>query len=168
MHRLDLDEPSERIGERGYVKVLVQLAGFGLPDRFERREGASNAAGPGTLVRLRPGDYPAFGIGFHHAQHWNARTSGGAPGRPVVVKAEGGRVRVVPEDRGDTLSINVTYDVRKASWYESMGIMPLAWSNPNPGDGAMDPFADEAAVNAVPAADNVDRTRRPARQVHSG
>ena len=27
---------------------------------------------------------------------------------------------------GDTVSINVTYDVSKASWYESMGILPLA------------------------------------------
>ena len=26
---------------------------------------------------------------------------------------------------GDTVSINVTYDVKKASWYESMGILPL-------------------------------------------
>ncbi len=27
---------------------------------------------------------------------------------------------------GDTVSIDTTYDVEKASWYESMGILPLA------------------------------------------
>ena len=49
---------------------------------------------------------------------------------------------------GDTLSINVTYDVSKASWYESMGIMPLAWSSAAD-PAARDPFDDEAAVRAM-------------------
>lgn len=48
---------------------------------------------------------------------------------------------------GDTVSINVTYDVRKASWYESMGILPLAYSDAlDP--SARDPFADDAVVQA--------------------
>ncbi len=49
---------------------------------------------------------------------------------------------------GDTVSINVTYDVRQASWYESMGILPLAvsdFADPN----AKDPFDDDAAVRAM-------------------
>ena len=49
---------------------------------------------------------------------------------------------------GDTVSINVTYDVKKASWYESMGILPLAWSAAADGT-AKDPFDDEAAVQAM-------------------
>ena len=50
--------------------------------------------------------------------------------------------------KGDTVSINVTYDVRKASWYESMGILPLAVSNAYD-PAAKDPFDDEAAVKAM-------------------
>jgi plastocyanin len=49
---------------------------------------------------------------------------------------------------GDTVSINVTYDVEKASWYESMGIMPVAWG-PAGDPAARDPFIDEAAVKAM-------------------
>jgi plastocyanin len=39
--------------------------------------------------------------------------------------------------RGDVLSISATYDTRRASWYESMGIMVLAFS---PGGSGPDPF----------------------------
>ena len=42
--------------------------------------------------------------------------------------------------------INVAYDVRKASWYESMGILPLAWVPGHPDPAAKDPFDDAAAV----------------------
>jgi hypothetical protein len=49
---------------------------------------------------------------------------------------------------GDTVSINATYDVTKASWYESMGILPLAWSQP-PDPAAKDPFEDAAEVRAM-------------------
>ena len=40
--------------------------------------------------------------------------------------------------RGDVLSVSATYDARRASWYESMGIMPVAF---NPGGTGPDPFA---------------------------
>lgn len=49
---------------------------------------------------------------------------------------------------GDTLSINTTYDVKKASWYESMGILPLAFTTAND-PAAKDPFDDESAVRAM-------------------
>ena len=51
--------------------------------------------------------------------------------------------------KGDVVSINVTYDVRKASWYESMGILPLAWSKGNHDPAAKDPFDDAAEVQAM-------------------
>jgi plastocyanin len=51
---------------------------------------------------------------------------------------------------GDTVSINATYDVSKASWYESMGIMPLAVSNASD-PAAADPFDDPEAFNAMAA-----------------
>jgi hypothetical protein len=40
--------------------------------------------------------------------------------------------------RGDVLSVSATYDSRRASWYEAMGIMPIAFS---PGGSGPDPFA---------------------------
>src|SRR5829696_1023944 len=49
---------------------------------------------------------------------------------------------------GDTVSISVTYDVKKASWYESMGIMPLLWTSADD-PAARDPFDDDAAVKAM-------------------
>jgi plastocyanin len=49
---------------------------------------------------------------------------------------------------GDTVSIDTTYDVRKASWYESMGIMPLSVTRVDD-PSAKDPFADDAAVRAM-------------------
>jgi plastocyanin len=40
--------------------------------------------------------------------------------------------------RGDVLSVSATYDSRRASWYESMGIMPVAFAPGAP--GGADPF----------------------------
>ena len=49
---------------------------------------------------------------------------------------------------GDTLSIDTTYNVKRASWYESMGILPLAYTKAND-PAAKDPFDDDAAVQAM-------------------
>ena len=49
---------------------------------------------------------------------------------------------------GDTVSINTTYDVRRASWYESMGILPLAWTRADD-PAAKDPFDEAADVKAM-------------------
>jgi plastocyanin len=49
---------------------------------------------------------------------------------------------------GDTISINTTYNVKRASWYESMGILPLAYST-SPDPAARDPFDDDAEVRAM-------------------
>jgi len=49
---------------------------------------------------------------------------------------------------GDTLSVDTTYDVDKASWYESMGILPLAVAAAGDPE-AKDPFDDAAAVQAM-------------------
>ena len=38
---------------------------------------------------------------------------------------------------GDVLSVNATYDSERASWYEAMGIMQVAY---NPGGSGPDPF----------------------------
>ncbi len=63
-------------------------------------------------------------------------------------------MKVTPPDwrvklkEGDLLTISVTYDVRKSSWYESMGILPLAWSTADD-PAAKDPFDDAADVQAM-------------------
>ena len=41
--------------------------------------------------------------------------------------------------RGDVLSVSATYDTSRASWYESMGIMPVAFAPGAP--GGVDPFS---------------------------
>lgn len=40
--------------------------------------------------------------------------------------------------KGDVVTVHATYDTSRASWYESMGIMPLAWQ---PGGAGTDPFS---------------------------
>jgi plastocyanin len=49
---------------------------------------------------------------------------------------------------GDTVSIDATYDVKRASWYESMGILPVFVASA--GDPrAKDPFEDRKAVKKM-------------------
>jgi plastocyanin len=61
--------------------------------------------------------------------------------------------------RGDTVSISTTYNVKKASWFESMGILPLIWAK---GDdpAAKDPFDDREAVTAMYKAGGILTHRR--------
>ena len=49
---------------------------------------------------------------------------------------------------GDLVSINVTYKVKKASWYESMCILPLAWSKASD-PAARDPWDNADEVKAM-------------------
>jgi hypothetical protein len=63
----------------------------------------------------------------------------------MTVARRGWRIHLEP---GDTVSINATYDVRRASWYESMGILSLGWT-PNADPKAKDPFEEAAAVRAM-------------------
>ena len=44
---------------------------------------------------------------------------------------------------GDVLSVNATYDSKRASWYEAMGIMQVAY---NPGGSGPDPFQTDVDV----------------------
>ncbi len=49
---------------------------------------------------------------------------------------------------GDVVSINVTYNVKRGDWIESMGIMPVAWTKADD-PLAKDPFDDDAEVKAM-------------------
>jgi len=51
--------------------------------------------------------------------------------------------------QGDTVFITVTYDVSRASWYESMGIMAVSWVPGHDDPLARDPFDDAADVQAM-------------------
>ena len=50
---------------------------------------------------------------------------------------------------GDIVSINATYDVKRASWYESMGILPARLDRRPTTRLARDPFDDAAEVQAM-------------------
>jgi plastocyanin len=133
---------------------------------YEERHKISNArdwrvpAGGATLVfgagHLHPGGenvalqvtrdgqtVPLFRSDAHYdepagAVSWDVSMTATRPDWRIKLKA------------GDVVSINVTYDVRKASWYESMGILPLSvvpGTNVDP--NAKDPFTDAAAVRAM-------------------
>jgi hypothetical protein len=58
-------------------------------------------------------------------------------------------MKVTPRDwrvgvkAGDVLSVTATYDSKRASWYEAMGIMPVAFS---PGGTGPDPFVTKVDV----------------------
>ena len=49
---------------------------------------------------------------------------------------------------GDKVYVSTTYDVRRASWYESMGIMPLSWTT-EPDPAARDPWDNPEEVKAM-------------------
>ena len=49
---------------------------------------------------------------------------------------------------GDTVSVSATYNVHRGSWYESMGILPLAYSRAHD-PAARDPFDDGTAVQQM-------------------
>jgi plastocyanin len=69
------------------------------------------------------------------AKYWEPA---GAVSWDVAMTATSPRWRVAVK-RGDILSVSATYDSRRASWYESMGIMPVAFA-PGVRDG-VDPFS---------------------------
>jgi len=65
---------------------------------------ALTQASPGSLIELAPGVYEPFSIGFGKPAAWNARTSGGLPGQPIVVRANGD-VRIAGGNTSDTIAI---------------------------------------------------------------
>ncbi|HEX2436253.1 MAG TPA: hypothetical protein VHI76_06310 [Solirubrobacterales bacterium] len=70
------------------------------------------------------------------AVSWDVSMKGTRRGWRIAVKG------------GDTVSIDTAYDVERASWYESMGILPVAVADA--GDPkARDPFDDRKAVKRM-------------------
>ena len=63
---------------------------------------------------------------------------------------------------GDVLSVNATYDSKRASWYEAMGIMQVAF---NPGGSGPDPFATDVDVRGPAHARPPEREPQPRRRL---
>jgi hypothetical protein len=86
------------------------------------------------------------------AVSWDVAMSATAPDWRVAIKT------------GDVLSVNATYDTTRASWYEVMGIMPVAMTEQP--DGGVDPFTE--AVDQTDylthgrLSENIDRNIRKA------
>jgi hypothetical protein len=105
-------------------------------------EVARDGADAGTVDGDDPSEVrPLFRSDAHYyepagAVSWDVSMEATRPEWRVSLKA------------GDTVSINATYDVSKASWYESMGILPLAVTTAND-PAARDPFDNEAEVRAM-------------------
>jgi hypothetical protein len=64
--------------------------------------------------------------------------------------------------KGDVLSISATYETKKASWYESMGIMNVWWTKGVTPD-AVDPFAAPVATRG-----SITHGRLPENSNHGG
>ncbi|MEO0651445.1 MAG: hypothetical protein AAFZ65_12285 [Planctomycetota bacterium] len=103
------DVPAERIGTVGGLIDVAPL-GIKLPsgERFETPNPVARAlefAAPGTTLVLKPGEYAPLQIGMGNRSHDNARTKGGMPGLPIVIRGQPG-VRFVHRGKADTIAIN--------------------------------------------------------------
>ena len=101
----------------------VQVAGARPAPSKNPIAEALELAGPGSVITVRPGDYPGFQIGFKQDKPWVARTSGGLPGRPIIVRGEGGVVIRPRPGVHDTISI--TQDIKNGHiTFQNMEIEP--------------------------------------------
>ncbi len=103
---------------------------------------ARDGPDPGTVDGDRPSEVRKL---FRSDAHYYEPA--GAVSWDVALEATPRNWRVSVKG-GDTVSINTSYDVRKASWYESMGILPLSVADA--GDPkAKDPFDNRKAVKKM-------------------
>jgi plastocyanin len=72
------------------------------------------------------------------AVSWDVAMTVTEPDWKVAVKA------------GDGLEVSATYDTRRGSWYESMGIM-VVWFTPGIVPGAKDPFTEAVDNRGIPS-----------------
>jgi len=102
--------------------VLVQTAGHLHPGGLYTDLKLTRDGRTVNLFRSRAKYWEPAG-----AVSWDVAMTATRPNWRVAVK------------RGDVLSVSATYDSKRASWYESMGIMPVAFA-PR-AKGGVDPFA---------------------------
>ena len=102
--------------------VLVQTAGHLHPGGLWTDLKLTRGGRTVNLFRSRAKYWEPAG-----AVSWDVAMTATRPNWRVKVK------------RGDVLSVSATYDSKRASWYESMGIMPVAFAPGAP--GGTDPFS---------------------------
>ena len=111
----------------------------------------------GSTAGRRPvGDQAAVQSDAHYyepagAVSWDVAMTATRPDWRVHLKA------------GDVVSVNATYDVRKASWYESMGLFPLEVSTVDD-PAAKDPFDDDGGGQGDVRRGRHPHPRPPARE----
>jgi hypothetical protein len=87
--------------------TTVQVGGSPARQSKNPIAAALRRARPGQIIEVMAGTYPGFTIGFTKDKPWNARTSGGQPGRPIIIRGMGGLVRIRPTDgSGDTIALS--------------------------------------------------------------
>ena len=107
----------------------------------------------GTAGHLHPGglytdlsltrDGRTVNLFRSRAKYWEPA---GAVSWDVAMTATRPNWRVAVK-RGDVLSVSATYDSKRASWYESMGIMPVSFAPGAP--GGVDPFSGKLERRGV-------------------
>jgi plastocyanin len=102
--------------------VLVQTAGHLHPGGLDTDLKLTRGGRTVNVFRSRAHYWEPAG-----AVSWDVAMTATRPNWRIKVK------------RGDILSVSATYDAKRASWYESMGIMPVAFAPGAP--GGVDPFA---------------------------
>ncbi len=177
MHRvrtqwMDVSGPSPRVGISSPIyPVFNALRGMGSGGRYsfpDQATGAQrNLIGPSqkwkpdhpvtlisTVGHLHPGGLQT-GLrvrrGERHRTIFSSKAHYYEPAGAVSWDVAMGatphdwRVKLQP---GDTLSVNATYDVSKADWYEVMGIMPVAVYN-GVDAGGVGAFSNQIPQNGV-------------------
>lgn len=114
--------PARNRSTIGRDGVLVQTAGHLHPGGLYSDLTLERNGRRVNLFRSRASYFEPAG-----AVSWDVAMTATRPGWRVAVK------------RGDVLSVSATYDSARASWYESMGIMPVAFSPRT--RGGVDPFS---------------------------
>ena len=98
---------------------------------------ALEQAGPGSRIEVGQGAYPPLWIGYDTHSANNARTAGGTPGRPIVLRAIG-KVSLLPRGASDTISVSqeikngyIVFDGLKIhAGYRSAVIFTQGWVHP--------------------------------------
>jgi hypothetical protein len=125
LNQFVVDHPGTLIGTAAHVHP------GGLYGQLDLTRAGDKAHG-GALPGLAPSSVRLFRSYAHYWDprgpvSWDMAMKGTAPDWRPYLKA------------GDVLSVSATYDSRRASWYESMGIM-VAWEAWARTKGAVDPF----------------------------
>jgi plastocyanin len=162
----------------GFYPVFDARRGMGGRDRRFTYPDEANGAPPNRWVVPEDGALVGTGGHLHPGGLWtdlkltrDGRTTRLFRSKAVYYEPAGAvswdvSMTVTPPGwrvqlrRGDVLSVSGTYDTKRASWYESMAIMPTLWV---PGGTGADPFTTDVDVPG-----RVTHGHLPENDVHGG